>query len=378
MMDKYYVNDTTVIPVYIFEADDVTPAPASDVTWEYVDPESQSPIDIHVPKPSTGPTVAVGTSGTMSGTYDYTYSNVDSDGFEGATSPPSTITVTSKKVNLSLPAAPSGVITRNVYRRKAPNDVYRLIASTGTGSLNYVDDLNNDNENEYRTPTLAHGNTMAKFVGPGGYFTNPGLYLLAARFTLLNGLSRTFQLAFQIVDPLAVAVTEVDKTVDLAWMMFEDCYDSIEGGPHLQDETKAIFDNEKFFNFFDIALFNISMAQPPQTYTADSFPYSTARPLLAKGMMLEAIKHLMRSYVEQPLPVNDPTMHLQRRDYLERWKMIYDMEKAEFDSWLVLFKRDQYGFGRTSMLVGGQSGLRTPRILRTRYPRFAGGWWGRW
>src|SRR6476620_9147926 len=109
MMDKYYTNDTTVIPVYIFEADDVTPAPASDVTWEYVDPESQNPIDIHVPKPSTGPTVTTGISGTMSGTYDYTYSNVDSDGFEGATSSPSTITVAAHKVNVALPAAPSGV-----------------------------------------------------------------------------------------------------------------------------------------------------------------------------------------------------------------------------------------------------------------------------
>lgn len=377
-IEKYFKDDTTIVPVYVFEADGVTPAPVGDVTWEYVDPEDDTLVTIHVTNPTTGPTLAQGASGTMSGVYDYVYSNIDTAGFESATSPASSITVTSKKVNVTLPDAPAGISGRNIYRKKQGNDVFRLVSSVGTATATFIDDELNDDDMEFRTPVLAYGNTMAKFMAPADYFDTDGHYLVAGKFSLLNGTTRTSRLSFQIVDPLAVSVTEVDKTIDLAWLMFSDCFDSVDGGPWLQDKTKDQFDEEKFATFFDLALFGINQVQPPGQYTPESFPYDTARPLIAKAMMLEAIKHLMRSYVEQPQPINNPTMRLERRDYLERWRQLYDLEKAEFDRLVLLFKRDQYGFGQTAMLVSGQSGLRTPRVLRTRYPRFAGGWWGRW
>jgi hypothetical protein len=78
----------------------------------------------------------------------------------------------------------------------------------------------------------------------------------------------------------------------------------------------------------------------------------------------------MRSYVEQPLPVGSNVTYFDRRDYLQRWQTILQIEQEKLILWIDLFKQGQMGLGSTAMLIGGYNspGYRIPRYMRGRYP----------
>ncbi len=207
----------------------------------------------------------------------------------------------------------------------------------------------------------------------------PGQYLAQITFTLSDPdlTRRSTVLSFEVIDPLEATFddpsdTDVEKTVDRAWMKLEDLFDSRLGGPHLRDRTLANFSRDKLERFLPDALYNINFYYQPEThYTVDTFPFDTSQPLLAQGLLVEAIRHLMRSYVEQPQPMGAGTpTYFDRRDYLNRWQQILTMEEDRFNMWLDLFKRNLQGFGNTSILVGGYASYtsRYPRYMRGRYP----------
>ena len=154
-------------------------------------------------------------------------------------------------------------------------------------------------------------------------------------------------------------------------MKLEDLWDSDLGGPHLRDATKAIFDREKIRRLLPDALYNINNVYQPATgFDETTFPYQNHRPLLAQALLVESIGHLMRAYVEQPLPAGANVSYFDRRDYLQRWQMILQMELDKLNRWLDLFKRDLMGLGYSAMLVGGYASYpsRVPRYMRGRYP----------
>ena len=207
----------------------------------------------------------------------------------------------------------------------------------------------------------------------------PGQYLAQITFTLDDPdlTRRSTVLSFEVVDPLESTfddptATDVEHTVDRAWMKLEDLFDSELGGPWLRDKTMATFSRDKMMKFLPDALYNINYYYQPQTaYTEIDFPYSTEMPLLAQGLLIESIRHLMRSYVEQPQPLGAGTpTYFDRRDYLQRWQQILQIEEDRFNMWLDLFKRGLMGFGHTSILVGGYASYtsRYPRYMRGRYP----------
>lgn len=207
----------------------------------------------------------------------------------------------------------------------------------------------------------------------------PGQYLAQITFTLDDPdlTRRSTVLSFEVVDPLESTFddptdTDVEKTVDRAWMKLEDLFDSELGGPHLRDRTLATFSRDKMEKFLPDALYNINFYYQPQTgYTEADFPYSSNMPLLAQGLLIESIRHLMRSYVEQPQPMGAGTpTYFDRREYLQRWQTILTLEEDRFNMWLDLFKRGLMGFGHTSILVGGYASYtsRYPRYMRGRYP----------
>ena len=64
------------------------------------------------------------------------------------------------------------------------------------------------------------------------------------------------------------------------------------------------------------------MAQPHMTYTLNEpgqFPHEQWGALLEFATYIETIKHLKRSYVEQPDWQGVTVARADRRDYLQRW-----------------------------------------------------------
>lgn len=205
--------------------------------------------------------------------------------------------------------------------------------------------------------------------------TLPGAYASQVTFTLADGSKRSTTLSFEVVDPLETtsqSTTPVENVVDRAWMKLEDLFDSELGGPHLRDRTLQNFDRTKMMRFLPDALYNINNYYTPATGFDDvTFPYEAHSPLLAQALLVESLYHLTRSYVEQPTPVGTGTpTYFDRRDYMQRWQTVLGLEEKRMDMWLDLFKREQMGFGSSSLLVGGYSSYSTryPRYMRGKYP----------
>ena len=89
--------------------------------------------------------------------------------------------------------------------------------------------------------------------------------------------------------------------------------------------------------------------------------------------MLEIIQHLMRSYVEIPLPIGSGNITLlDRTTYEQRWHEIYEAEKEYFENMLRVFKRAYLQLGKSRGLVDSKQGRLVPIPMRVRYPRFMG------
>ncbi len=203
----------------------------------------------------------------------------------------------------------------------------------------------------------------------------PGPYSGQITFTLYDNTKRSSVQKFEVIDPLEVtgeANTPVDKIVDRAWLKLEDLFDAELGGPHVRDRTLVGFDREKMKRFLPDALYNINnYYQPASGFAEENFPYETHGPLLSQGLLLETMYHLVRSYVEQPVPAGGATPgYFDRRDYMNRWQAVLTAEETRFNVWLDLFKRDQMNFGSSSILVGGYANYtsRYPRYMRGRFP----------
>ena len=74
----------------------------------------------------------------------------------------------------------------------------------------------------------------------------------------------------------------------------------------------------------------------------------------------------MRSYVEQPLPSGAQIAWQDRRDYLERWRSMYDLEMIQYERWLALWKRGFLQLGHSRLLVAAKAGRLIPAPMRAR------------
>jgi hypothetical protein len=164
---------------------------------------------------------------------------------------------------------------------------------------------------------------------------------------------------------------EQQTILDLAWLRVDDCFDSIPGGPRLRDVSKQQFGLEKSALLMPFAIDRINAGNPPTNFTLEDYPYTDDHTLLARSLAIEIIRHLMRSYVEQPLPQGGGNItYLSRRDYQQRWGEILQDELAEFKEMLKWFKRKYLGLGDRKGLIQvgwGQGYTRAhirPRTLR--------------
>ena len=114
---------------------------------------------------------------------------------------------------------------------------------------------------------------------------------------------------------------EQELVVNLAWLKFENLFDSESGGPRLQDISPNLFDPYRAALLIPYALDRINYTNPMTNFDAVSFPYATDPGILAESLVIEMITHLIRSYVEQWLPTGSGNItYNQRRDFLDRWQ----------------------------------------------------------
>ena len=151
---------------------------------------------------------------------------------------------------------------------------------------------------------------------------------------------------------------ELKLVVEQSWVRFADLWDSPDGGPHLQVYFQTHFGRNRLAQLLALAVGRLNtVAQPHQTYGIDDtnpFPVASWGPLLEQALYVEVVKHLRRSYVEQPvLSGVGGIATLDRRDYLARWGEILRDEQADLKSMLNNFKIANMGLGQSRVLVGG-------------------------
>lgn len=215
---------------------------------------------------------------------------------------------------------------------------------------------------------------------------SPGMYRLTWVYAI-DGSPQTFvglvevgasSAAFDRLNPGMQAI------VESAWIRFADLFDSPTGGPNLQTYFQTRFGRGRMAQLLTIALQRLNtIAQPYMTYTLDGqggapFPVAQWGGLLDAALYIEALKHLIRSYVEQPEAMGVSVARLDRRDYMNRWQTVLDMEQQDFRQQLEVFKIAHMGLGRPRVLVsGGVYGVYAPTrtagsaAARPRY-------WARW
>lgn len=144
--------------------------------------------------------------------------------------------------------------------------------------------------------------------------------------------------------------------VEQTWDRFEDLFDSAVGGPHLREYTQSNFGRERLAGLLRIALGRLNtVSQPRQAYSIedDNFPFTAWGPLLEQALYVETVRHLMRSYVEQPDPQGINVARLDRTNYYQRWQSILAVEQEALSGMLEHFKIASMNLGRAGVLVSG-------------------------
>lgn len=310
--NRIYTGDSATLTASLFGGDGITPIPTVSVTWDFMGPNGVQITGTNVPaNPTVNQAVVLTASATVGGTPYPSWTVLRWDGA--------------------------------LWNQVTPSAISFLDHNTASLTL------------------------------PGSVTQLTGLYHGRAQFTLNDTTTHSQPASFEVIDPLQdkFNVEGEDLVLERAWMKFEDIWDSELGGPHLRDTTKASFSKDKMALLLPDALYTINNVYQPVTgFDPATFPYTAHGPLYSQGLVVQTIRHLMRSYVEQWTPQGANISWYDRRDYLQRWQSVLQLEDAQFMSWLDLFKKDQMSFGTTATLVGGYNNGagRYPRYMRGRFP----------
>lgn len=206
-------------------------------------------------------------------------------------------------------------------------------------------------------------------AGTGQYQVNltspetavPGNYSAKAQY-VLSGAPEAYEGLFQVgpsAPPYDVLSADMKGIVESVMARFADLFDSPLGGPNLQTYFQSKFDRGRVAQLLRVAVGRLNtVSQPFQTYSIDgdggaTFPVAQWGALLERAAYVEVIKHLRRSYVEQPQFMGGEVTRLDRRDYLDRWGQILQDEEEDLKGQLDTFKISNMGLGRPSVLVSG-------------------------
>lgn len=201
----------------------------------------------------------------------------------------------------------------------------------------------------------------------------------------VGGAEFTFSDDMQILEqmPNYEALGESARLlVEQASWFFADLFDSATGGPWLQEnfQTHFTYDRMAFLLRMATMKFNV-LGYPVTQYgvaRGDKAIPSNYSDLILWGTKLEAIRHLITSYTEQPDFRNIATTYTDRRDYTQRWREVWADEKPDYEKAVKMAKRSLLRLGRGSLLVsggiygGGARGIYVPGLFTamTRSMRF--------
>lgn len=190
----------------------------------------------------------------------------------------------------------------------------------------------------------------------------PGLYLIYWDY-LLDGAAQVQETYIEVGQrsPTYDALTEkMRSVVENVYWRFADLFDSPLGGPHLQVYLQTNFGRERMAQALRTALGRLNVISAPhQTFVLDpsqggkEFPVDAWGGVLEQACYVEVLKHLRRSYVEQPTVEGVNLARFDRRDYMSRWGDILTDEQADLDKMLDQFKMAYMGLGSVSALVAG-------------------------
>lgn len=189
----------------------------------------------------------------------------------------------------------------------------------------------------------------------------PGLYTVVWTYTM-DGLAQEYRTYVEVgsANPSYDVLTpEMKDIVDTTWIRFADLFDSPGGGPNLMTYFQTNYSRGRMAELLRVAVGTLNtVAQPYQTYTIDgvghaAFPVAKWGALLEKSLYIETVKHLIRSYVEQPMFVGGSVTRLDRRDYMDRWRTVLADEEPTFRQQLEVFKIANMGMGKPAVLVSG-------------------------
>lgn len=144
--------------------------------------------------------------------------------------------------------------------------------------------------------------------------------------------------------------------IDSVWAKFADLFDSPFGGPNLQVYMQTNFGRNRLAQLMATALQRLNSATVGhQSYDVGSeFPFGAWGGLLQQSLYIEVLKHLVRSYTEQPeVILGTAVSRVDRRDYMQRWREVLDMEMQEFERDLGRYRMAMLGLGNVSVLVSG-------------------------
>lgn len=162
---------------------------------------------------------------------------------------------------------------------------------------------------------------------------------------------------------------EIQRMIHSAMRHFEDCFDSVGGGPHLASLAK--FDEEKYILLALDALSVINLQQPYSQFLLSTYPVdSVSAGVFSQCVVVEFIRHFKRAYTEQFNPNALGVAYIDRRDYVSRWDTVLTEEKMFRDHLLKNWKRTYMQFGSSKMIVAGQRyGRYWPHVRPTTWPR---------
>lgn len=187
----------------------------------------------------------------------------------------------------------------------------------------------------------------------------PGNYTVIFGY-FIDGTPQEYR-TFIVIGDATPAYDDLDAgmkdIVDSVWIRFADLYDSPDGGPNLQTYFQSHYGRGRLAQLLRVAvgLLNTT-AQPYQSFSIEEpgqFPIEMWGSLLESALYVEALKHLVRSYVEQPAFVGGNVTRLDRRDYMDRWRLVLEDERATLKSQLEIFKISNMGLGKPRALVSG-------------------------
>ena len=169
---------------------------------------------------------------------------------------------------------------------------------------------------------------------------------------------------------------EARQIVGQIWVKLADLFDSRLGGPHLQEYYQSHFGPERIAQLMPFALSRITSRVQESTQLQpvgeDGYPYADWSGILAQSLWIETLKHLARSYIEQPIAQGVPVARLDRTAYARAWQELVDAEMREFEEMLDVFQMSMLGLGALSLIVsGGVYGKMSPPLnmpARGRHP----------